>query len=109
MPPPSAKRPFGAAAIALFPVTLLLVRVTVPGHQSLMPPPSASLASPAAVLSLTVVLTKLRRPQLSIPPPFAHASGQWTPPGHGGPNGRVSVDATRFPAMTLLPIVTVGP
>src|SRR6516162_6385369 len=72
-----------------------------------MPPPSAKRASPDSpealptTLLLTVVFARLRLPEVSMPPPNAHA----TPPA----NGRVSLGATRLPVMTLLVIVTVAP
>src|SRR5262245_37144811 len=77
-------------------------------------PPTTSLASgdsPVAEptrLSLTVVFVNVSVPQLSIPPPPANAYGQG-PPGQGGPNGAVSLGATRLPVMMLFVIVTVAP
>jgi hypothetical protein len=65
-------------------------------------PPTASLASvdspdaePTRLL-LIVVFASLSVPQLSIPPPPANAKGQG-PLGQGGPNGAVSLGATRLP------------
>ena len=96
MPPPSAKRPFGADAVERLPLIVLPLAVTVPDDHTLIPPPSASLATPPAVLWLTVVFVKVRAPQVSIPPPFAHANGQG-PPGHGGPAGTLAaVGPIRF-------------
>src|SRR5579863_9899718 len=90
IPPPSAKRPFGALALASLPLIVELVIVRAPSWL-LMPPPSASLAivdNPDAEpmrLLLTVEFMSVSVPQLSIPPPNAPAYGQGTLPGHGGP------------------------
>src|SRR5438874_7786061 len=74
-----------------------------------MPPPTASLASgPPASFSRTVELVTVSVPQLAIPPPLASANAHG-PPGHGGPNGAVSVGATRFPLMTLSLTESVAP
>src|SRR5512146_120530 len=56
-----------------------------------------------------VVSVRVRFPQLSIPPPTAHANGQAFPSGQGGPNGSVFVGATRLPVIRLLAIVTSAP
>ena len=114
MAPESAKRPFGALALASLPLIVELLIVSGPRLLT-MAPPSASLAmfdNPDAVptrLLLTVVFVSVSVPQLSIPPPFAAANGHATFPGHGGPIGRVFVGATRLSVMTLLEIVTVAP
>src|SRR5262245_10141926 len=75
------------------------------------PPPSAKravVATSAALptrLSLTVVFVSVRLPEVSMPPPRAHPTGQ---PPHGG-NGTLSLGATRLPVMALFVIVTVAP
>src|SRR3954454_19214063 len=91
IPPPSAKRPLGADATALFAITRESRIVREPNDQTKTPPPLASLARPEASLLETVVRTSVKGPQVLMPPPRAQANGHGTPPGHGGPNGRVSV------------------
>ena len=79
-PPPSAKRPFGAAAAARFRDTTVPDMVRLPWALK-MPPPSESLAtggSPATgptLFPLTSVCTNVSFPQLSMPPPAAMANG----------------------------------
>src|SRR5581483_9728452 len=98
IPPESAKRPFGADALAWLPLITLFVIVSA-ASQLRMPAPSASLASsesPDAVpmrLSLTVEFASVSVPQLSIPPPNAPANGHG-PSGQGGPKGTVALGAT---------------
>ena len=108
MPAPSAKRPFGAMAIALLPVTTLLFRLRAPSWVYI-PAPSASLArGPPASLSLTIVLSTVRMPQLSIPPPPAWANWQsWVP--HEKPASTDVVGAAVLSVMTLLLTVRVAP
>src|SRR5216684_1951603 len=90
---------------------MLLFEIVMSPRPLKMPPPSAKRASsesPEALpmwLSLTVVFARVRLPEVSMPPPNAHATGQ---PPHGG-NGTVSLGATRLPVMTLFVIVTVAP
>src|SRR5919109_3449883 len=100
MPPPSAKRPLGADAIARLRTTSESCSSSEPGSQVLIPAPTASLATPAATLSLTVVRSSVSRPQLSIPPPRASANGHG-PSGHGGPNGTDPVGAAGLPGVEL--------
>src|SRR5919198_2289738 len=106
MPPPSAKRPLGADAIARLLTTSESCSSSEPRSQVLIPAPTASLATPAATLSLTVVRSSVSRPQLSIPPPLAQAKGHG-PSGHGGPSGRVALGAARLPVTMLSLSVTV--
>src|SRR6188472_1230720 len=108
MPPPSAKRPFGVDAIARLPTTSESCSSSEPGPQVSIPPPRASLATPAATLLLTVVRSSVSRPQLSIPAPRAIANGHG-PAGHGGPNGSAVVGTARLPLMMLSLTVTVAP
>ena len=77
MPPPSAKRPFGATALATLPVTVLLLRLMFdPGNEKI-PQPSASLVTlEAHTLSLTIVLLSVSAPLVAIPPPRAAANGR---------------------------------
>src|SRR6266849_617319 len=90
---------------------MLLFEIVMSPRPLKMPPPSAKRASsesPEALpmrLSLTVVFARVRLPEVSMPPPNAHATGQ---PPHGA-NGTVSFGATRLPVMTLLLIVSVAP
>src|SRR5262245_56653901 len=90
---------------------MLLFEIVMSPRPLRMPPPSAKragVASPEALptrLSLTVEFVSVRLPDVSIPPPNAHAAGQ---PPHGS-NATVSLGATRLPVMTLLLIVTVAP
>src|SRR5262249_3648644 len=65
-------------------------------------------ASPA-MLSLTVVCSKVRFPQLSMPAPNAHAIRQGLPPGQGGPAGIARTGSAMLPVITLSEIVTVAP
>ncbi len=73
-----------------------------------IPPPSASLATPRAVLCSTRVCLSVSVPQLSMPPPNAPAN-RHLPVGHSGPIGTRTSGATRFPVITLREIVTVAP
>src|SRR5215831_7291920 len=113
IPPPSAKRPLGAVALATLPEMTLFLTVNA-SSQLMIPAPAASLASverPEADptrLPLIVVWSSVSVPQLSMPPPFAHANGHG-PAGQGGPNGKVVVGATRLPVMALFLILTVAP
>src|SRR6188472_3526706 len=111
MPPPSTNRPLGPVALASLPWRTEPLIVSGPSRL-MIAPPIASLASadspdaePTRLL-LIVVFASVNVPQLSMPPPSAIANGQG-PLGQGGPNGAVSVGATRLPVMTLLAIVTV--
>src|SRR6266511_1847239 len=121
IPPPSAKRPFGAvAAVRLPPIVVLLTGK--PASQLMIAPPSASLAtvdSPDAEptrLLLTVVFASVSVPQLSIPPPAARANGR-SPlmhemvmsAGQGIVESIAVVGATWFPVITLFEIVTAAP
>src|SRR5581483_3292739 len=106
-PPPSANRPFGATAVAVFPVT----RSSTNTRAATCPvtaPPMASLPMPAAEFPESTLFVIVSAPQVSIPPPVATAYGQG-PVGHGGPNGAVSVGVARLPTIALLVIVTVAP
>src|SRR3954451_3417526 len=96
-PPPSAKRPLGVDATALLAITRESRIVSEPVDQTTTPPPLASLATPDASLCETVVRTSVKGPQVLMPPPRAQANGHGTPPGHGGPNGRVWVGRARLP------------
>ena len=79
-----------------------------PVSQTAMPPPTASLASPEAVLLLTVLSTTVSAPHVSIPPPLAYANWHG-PSGQMGPKGTVSVGPTRLPVISLFLIVTAAP
>ena len=114
--PESAKRPLGALALASFPLMVELMIVKGPRLLT-MPPPSASLASadkpdaePTRLL-LTVVLTSVSVPQLSMPPPSASANGHWPSekPAQGIPESTSAVGSARLPVITLFEIVTVAP
>src|SRR5215469_8293533 len=115
--PPSANRPFGAAAMARLPDRAVPVKVRLPCSLKI-PPPSQSLqiaGSPPtgpAVLSLTVVFTSVSSPQLSMPPPTAAANGHWpsgNPPGRLMPEGTAADGSAMFPLIALSEIVTVAP
>src|SRR6266700_1716195 len=95
MPPASAWPQF-AELIVLDSSTTLFV--TAPPHLS-PPAPNAWLASlPPASLSLTVVFESYKVPQLSIPPPPAHANPF-----------EAAAGSAAFAVMTLLVMVTVAP
>ena len=102
MPPPSAKRPFGAEAVERLPATTLFSSVSCPGSSSRMPPPTASLLSaPPTRLSATLVFFSVSTPQLSMPPPPASANRQGPVGQIERALGTVSAGSTRLPAMTL--------
>ncbi len=112
MPPPSAKRPFGAVTAAWLSLTTLFLSVRLPKARLRIPPPSASLVSPEAAsarLSITTVWSSIIVPSLEMPPPPADANGQSPPPGHGIPESIATLGATLLPRMTLFLIVTVAP
>src|SRR5215472_10353561 len=103
--------------MAWLPDTVVSVMVRLPCWLRI-PAPSQSLqiaGSPAAgpvVLSLTVVRTRVRFPQLSTPPPTAAANGHWpcgNPPGQVMPAGTVADGSARLPVITLSEIVTFAP
>src|SRR3954453_5692519 len=102
MPPPSAKRPFGLVTTARLPLTRLFRSVSEPPFQMLTPPPTASLPTPPAVLSLTTVFLRVTGPALSMPPPLAQQNGQLTPPGQSATwEGSVAGGAAVLRVMTL--------
>src|SRR5262249_29902756 len=95
MPPPSAKRPLGALAVARLPVTALCVSVSVPKARLRIPPPTALLANPeapSARLPLTRVWSSVSVPSLEIPPPPASANGQ-----HGSSDSIATLGAALLP------------
>src|SRR3981081_1672457 len=117
MPPESAKRPFGATALARFPATVLLFSTRLDPEKPKTPAPSTSLATTEpALLSGTVVRFNVILPVVAIPPPRAAANGR-SPlmqvmvisGGQGIPES-VAVDgATTFPVTTLSPMTTAAP
>jgi len=108
MPPPEAKRPFGATAAAVFPVTVEFRIVSDAPASSTMPPPLDCTAE--AWLSLTVEFSIVIVPQLSIPAASPNDAGHRTSPGHLALTlGTESAGAATFPVTRLFEIVTVVP
>src|SRR5262245_44420402 len=111
-PPMPANCPFGAVAIARFPLTTVRRRTSVETRRLLMPPAVIPLASvpsvdvdPAVlfVISESVIVST---PPLSIPPPALNPQGSGPQNTNGG---IVERDITWFPVITLWSIVTVAP
>src|SRR5262249_37411096 len=75
MPPPSVNDPFGGLTAARLPVTEQCRRTSVPCGWLAIPPPPALLSSAGlagvdpAVLFVTSVSSRVRKPELSMPPP----------------------------------------
>src|SRR5689334_12754617 len=109
MPPPSANRPLGADTATEFPRTVLFSSVSRLCASPRMPPPSAcAVGPPPATFPLTVVSTRARVPQLSMPPPPACANAHGRLPQRARTLGTVSAGRARLPATTLLVIRTLA-
>src|SRR3954447_25346064 len=108
IPPPEAKRPLGATAAAVLPVTVELRSVSEEPDSATMPPPFDWTA--AAWLSLTVVFSSVIVPQLSIPAASPNEAGHGTFPGQRAFTlGTDSAGVATFPVTALFAIVTFVP
>ena len=72
-------------------------------------PGSESFAAAPTRFPLTVVRSRVRFPQLSIPPPVAPAYGSGASSNVAIPLSTELLGATRFPVITASRIVTVAP